>query len=576
MSLLAAIPPALPSLAAMPPALLPLAAAVVVAVAPRRLGHAAGIVAAAAVVPLALAAPPGTRLAGTLFGFDVIFFAVDGYSRIVGAVFGFVAAANVLYGYGVGSERATTATAVAYVGASLGAVFAGDWLTLVICWELMAAAATVLLWRSPAAARAGYRYALYHQLGGALLIAGVLAHYVAAGTFLYGGGIAAGLPRLLAALGVGVNVGVLGVHVWLIDAYPRPDVATSAVLCGFTTKVGVYALVRVFPGRNLALAYLGAAMLVFGVTMAILQTDLRRLLSYHIVSQVGYMVAGIGIATPLGYGGAMAHLANNVLYKTLLFMIGGAIVLGTGRESLKRLGGLDRSMPATAGAFAVAALAIAGIPGFAGFVSKGMIVDAADRAGLRTLWWLLLAGGVGTVVSFAKVGYYAFLRDAPDDLRVETVGRPTAGALAALALPCVAFGVAPDLLLGLVPTGAAEAKVFAGSQFPKVGAVTLAGLMGFLAIREPLSRVTPVPDLDAAYHPAGARLRDGVVRSLGTIGDAAAEFGTAIAERSWRVAGGGSTADRSGTDTVGRGLLLLTVAAALIVLVLGVAALALP
>ncbi|WP_276259757.1 proton-conducting transporter membrane subunit [Haloglomus litoreum] len=567
--------PAAP-LTALPPALLVLAAAVVVAVVPRRAGTAVGALAAAAVVPWVLTVPAGDHLRTTLFGFDAVLFAVDGTARVVALALGLVTTAGVLYAHDSGTTRRELATLLGYVGAGLGAVFAGDWLSLVVWWELLAVGGTLLLWRSPSAdgRAAGYRYAVYHQVGGALLVAGVLLHYTAAGSFLYEGGITAGLPRLLAVLGVGLNVGFIGLHVWLPDSYPRAGVAVSVVLCGVTTKVAVYALLRVVPGRSLALAWAGAAMLAVGVTLAVLQTETRRLLTYHIVSQVGYMVAGVGLASPLGTGGALAHLLNNVLYKSLLFMVAGVVLLRTGEERLKKLGGLGRAMPATAAAFTVAALAITGIPGFSGFVSKGMVIGAADAPGTRLLWWVLLVGGVGTVVSFTKFGYYAFVRSA-DHAAVEPDGTAAPGHLAAFAIvgvPCVVFGVAPELLLGLLPTGASSAKVFAVSQFEKAGATLLAGLVVFALVKRPLGRLPAAPDLDSLYHPAGARLRDGVARRTDEAAGWLLTRGERVVAALARVADGGrgpSSAARLGlpTDPFGRGVLLLAAVAAVAVAV---------
>ncbi|QSG13160.1 NADH:ubiquinone oxidoreductase subunit 4 (chain M) [Halapricum desulfuricans] len=546
-----------------PPALFLLVAAAVAAVVPRRTGHAAGVLAALGALVVALTTPLGTATDATLFGFPARPVAVDGFTRVVGGALAFIAAANTVYAYGSGADRRETAIALAYAGASLGAVFAGDWLTLVVCWELMAVAATLIVWRSTAG-RVGYRYAVYHQIGGALLIAGVVAHYAATGSFVYAEGIATGLPRLLAAAGVLVNVGMLGVHVWIVDTYPRPSVTASVVLCGLTTKVGVYTLVRVVPGRNVLLAYAGGAMLLFGVTMAILQTDLRRLLSYHIVSQVGYMVAGVGVASGLGYGGAMAHLANNVLYKTLLFMIAGVVLIETGTENLKKLGGLGRAMPATAAAFAVAALAISGIPGFSGFVSKGMVVDSVDAAGLDALWWMLLLGGVGTVISFAKIAYYAFVRADPygHDPGCATTAQITA--MGGIAAVVVGFGLFPDLLLDLLPAGGDAAKVFAASQFEKALGVATVGLVAFAGLRRPLKRVTAVPDLDRVYHPTGSILRDSVVRATTGVADALGQRRRSTGVAVLRAA----SVDAGRPASIGRSVLLLTLVAALVVVFL--------
>jgi multicomponent Na+:H+ antiporter subunit D len=556
-----------------PPALL-LVVAAVAALAGRRAVHVAGALAAALAVPWVLTVPAGDHLAARFLGFDVVLFAVDPVSRAVGGVLAFVAVANVAYAYGTGTSARQLATALVYVGAALGAVFAGDWLTLVVWWELLALAATALLWQSPGAVRAGYRYAVYHQLGGMALVAGVLLHYAGAGSFLFDAGLT-GLPGLLALLGVGLNVGFLGLHVWVVDAYPRPDVATTVILSGVTTKVGVYALVRVLPGQRLTVAYVGATMVLVGVTLAVLQTDVRRLLSYHIVSQVGYMVAAIGLATAAGRAGGLAHLVNNVVYKTLLFMVAGAVVVGTGRESLKKVGGLGRAMPRTTAAFAVAALAIAGIPGFSGYVSKGFVTAAAEAAGADPLWWALQVGAVGTVVSFVKFGYYAFFRDAPesasasDGAASSQVGPSVTVAYALLALPCVVFGLAPDALVGLLPAGASTATLFGASKLTAAAAITVAGVAAFALSRRPLSHVTPVPDLDALYHPVGRLMLDGgagvVSRVARTLDRGGARLvGTATAALSAPDALTGLGIRRA---TIGTGVFLLAVVTGVFLLV---------
>ena len=548
-----------------PASLALLAAALVAAVAPRRVGTGAGVLAGTAVAVWAVTTPAGGALGLSLWEFDLVPVAVDEITRPVAFVFGLVAAANALYASGSDVPRRELATHFTYMGVSLGAVLSGDWLTLIVHWELMAAAATVLVWRTAADRGPGYRYALYHQVGGALLIAGVVVHYVATGTFVYAAGVTAGLARLLAVLGVGVNVGFLGLHVWLPDAYPSPSVATSVVLCGFTTKVGVYTLLRVAPTGSRAVAYLGGGMLLFGVTMAILQTGMRKLLTYHIVSQVGYMVAGVGVASTLAVDGALSHLVNNVLYKSLLFMVAGVLVLRTGEERLEKLGGLGTEMPATAVAFLAAALAITGTPGFAGYVSKGLVTKATASAGLDVLWWVLLVGGVGTVVSFAKFGYYAFLRGG--SLSPPDASRGQAAAMALVAVPCVAFGLVPELEFALLPGGGGAFAPYTGSEATKALLTLAAGVAGFALVRGPLSAVAPVPDLGAVYHPAGAALRDGVVRVV--------TVASGTLDRAGRRSLGGLerilTATRFDADrpsSIGRGLLLVAVTAAIAVAVL--------
>ncbi|MHB9285728.1 Na(+)/H(+) antiporter subunit D [Halobacteriales archaeon Cl-PHB] len=504
-------------LTALPPAFVVLLAALLAVVLPRRLGHAVGVLATALVVPWAFLLPEGSLLAGQFLGFDAAFLYVDGFSRLMGIIFGLIGAVAVLYSAYTDASNVQTAYALSYVGTSLGAVFAGDWLTLLFFWELMALTSTLLVWDyGGKAVRAGFRYALLHGLGGSLLMAGILWHYAEVGSFLFTAsqGISPGVPQLLAALGIGVNVGFVGLHAWLPDTYPRPQVAASVFLCVYTTKTGVYGMYRAIPDGNLTIAYMGGAMAVFGVTYALFQNDMRRLLSYHIQSQVGYMIAGVGMGSALATAGGFAHVFNHILYKSLLFMTVGVVIWRTGEENLKYLGGLGRKMPITAIAFAIAALSIAGFPGFNGFVSKGMVTAAAHKNHLDALFWLLIIGGVGTFMSFIKLGYYVFLGSGYDG-EVADANRGQQVALLSVAGLCVLFGLYPQALFDILPLqGQYTPHPFTTSHLIEGFLIAAAGLVAFAAIKRPLEKAPTLPDVDAIYNPTtfyGAR---GLVRGV--------------------------------------------------------------
>jgi len=493
-------------LTALPPGILVLAAALVTGLAGRRLGHLVGGLATALVTVWVWVLPSGTHLAGTLFGFDAVFFQVDPFSRIVGLVFAFIATVAVAYSWATDASNRQTAYALTYVGSSLGAVFAGDWLTMVVWWELMAVTSTILVWDyGGKAVRAGFRYAVLHGIGGSLVLGAIAWHYATVGSFLFtaADGMVGTVPQVLAAVGIGVNVGFIGLHAWLPDTYPRPHIAASVFLCVYTTKTGVYAMYRAFPEGHLWIAYMGGAMAVFGAAAALLQNDMRRLLSYHIQSQVGYMVAGVGIGTALATAGAFGHVFNHILYKSLLFMTAGAVVYRTDEENLKHLGGLARKMPVTAIAFTIAALSIAGFPGFNGFVSKGMVIGAAHKKHLDALWYLLLLGGVGTFLSFIKFGYYAFLHGPyQGEGAVDPAPRSQQVAMCSVAVLLVFFGLVPNALFSILPLqGAYEFHTFTLGHVGEGVALAAAGVVGFVVLKKPLSKIGRVPDVDAGYNP---------------------------------------------------------------------------
>ncbi|WP_247004797.1 Na(+)/H(+) antiporter subunit D [Halosolutus gelatinilyticus] len=500
-----------------PPALL-LVAALLMLVLPRALGFAAGALSLFGVLAISLFVPAGEHATITFLGFsDVQLFFVDEFSRVVGAGLGFLGAFGVVYAYSSDASRGMTAIALAYMASCVAAVFAGDWLSLLFMWELMAVTSTVLVWHYGGdAVRAGFRYAIAHGIGGVLVMFAVVAHYVAVDSFVYGvgvsadnGGIGAGLPAVLAALGIGVNCAFIGLHTWLPDTYPRPHIAASVFLSVFTTKTSAYVLYRAFPEEGfLLLAYMGGAMAVYGATFALLQHDMRALLSYHIQAQVGYMVAGIGVGTTLATAGAMGHLLNNILFKSLLFMAVGVIIYRTGENDLYKLGGLWREMPLTAIGFALGALSITAMPGFNGYVSKGMILDAADPHSYgapeyQYLYYLLLLGAIGTLLSFIKLGYYAFLHGESD---VEVADAKTGQTVAMLAVggACLFLGVwwqgLVDFLPGIEGTHFYYGEGSEGHLHPyslghleETAMLLAVSLVGFAVIRKPLSKID-LPD----------------------------------------------------------------------------------
>jgi len=502
-----------------PPFVPVLVAALVLPFLGRRPGHAAGVIATGVIVPYVWLADGGVHLPVELFGFEAVLLNVDPFSTLMGVIFGFIGAVAVLYSYYTGAATIQTAFALSYVATSLGAVFAGDWLTLIFFWELMAITSTLLVWHHGGrAVRAGFRYALLHGIGGTLLLGAVIWHYAEVGSFLFSatdGGMAGDVAPVLAALGIGVNVGFVGLHAWLPDTYPRPHVAASVFLCVYTTKTGVYGMYRAFPEGQVAIAYMGGIMAVFGATYALFQNDMRRLLSYHIQSQVGYMVAGVGIGSTLAQSGAFAHVFNHILYKALLFMTAGVVIYRTGEESLKKLGGLGREMPVTAGAFTVAALSIAGFPLFNGFVSKGIVVSASHYdfpkgplavGGFTTLELLLLAGGIGTFLSFLKFGYYAFLHGEYGD-SVADASRGQSVAMITVAALCVLFGVYDAALFAILPFDVTSKAVvshvyvtYTVDHVLESLALATIAVVGFALVKRPLAALGRVPDVDDLYN----------------------------------------------------------------------------
>jgi len=433
----------------------------------------AGLIALGGIVLLDVLLLPGGYLSGAgssgvmqwnlpFMGYTLTLLRVDGLSYLTGVIFALITFFAILYAAAVAAPRLHL-FALLYAGSSLGLAFAGDWITVLFFWELMAVISTFLIWQEGGEAiRAGYRYLLFHGFGGALLAAGIALLFMGSGPAVVGPlTLIPNAPyqfwaSVLIVLGIGVNVAFIPLHTWLPDAYPRANFVASVFLSVYTTKAAVYLLARAQPGTEYV-AFMGGIMAVYGVAFAVIQNDMRRLLSYHIVSQVGYMVAGVGLIGwlgaaseigQLGLDGGMAHVFNHILYKALLFMAIGVIIWKTGENLLSRVGGLQKKMPVTAIAFWIAAFSISGVPLFNGFISKGMVMTAAEQSS-TWLWILLEIASFGTFVSFLKLGYFAFLR--PGDVKASDPPLlMQAGMLGAAAL-CVIIGVFPQLLYAILP-----------------------------------------------------------------------------------------------------------------------------
>ncbi len=336
---------------------------------------------------------PFEDLTFRFFNFTLTLGRVDRLAMPFAYVFSIVAIAmNV---YALNAKKYEKISAMMYFGSALGVVFAKDLFTFYVFWEIMAIASLFVIWShgTKKSLEAGFRYALWHLTGGAFLIAGIALYVVNTGSIEFSLFEKNGLPYYLLLLGVIINAAVPPLHAWLPDAYPEASVTGAIYLTAFTTKSAVYTLARGFAGEEI-LMYLGAIMAMYGVIFAVLENDGRRLLSYHIVSQVGYMVAGVGIGTALAINGAVSHAFTHILYKALLFMGMGAVIEVTGRSKFTELGGLYRYMPIAFYLYMVGAFSISAFPLFSGFVSKNMTVYASHE--IPIVWLLLEASSIGT------------------------------------------------------------------------------------------------------------------------------------------------------------------------------------
>ncbi len=385
-------------------------------------------------------------------GQELTFLRVDKLSLIFSYIFSLMALLGMIFALHVDDDTQHI-SALGYAGGALGVTFAGDLVALYLFWEFMAVTSALLVWlrREPEAERAAFRYFLVHVFGGLVLLAGILLHGHATGSFAFehfgeSGGIAWGL--ILTAFLLNAAVPPLGA--WLPDAYPQASVTGAVFMTAFTTKSAVYVLIRGFAGTDF-LIWLGAFMAIYGVVYAVLENDARRLLAYHIISQVGYMVCGVGIGTELAINGATAHAFAHILYKALLFMGAGAVIHMTGKNKLTEMGGLYKTMPITLGLYMIGACAISAVPLFSGFVSKSMVVSAAGEKELPWIFLTLTLASAGTFLHTGlKLPYYMFFGKDTGAKGAEPPKNMLA-AMALAAIACTVIGVAPNLLYDHLP-----------------------------------------------------------------------------------------------------------------------------
>lgn len=384
-------------------------------------------------------------------GFTLETLRYDEYSRIWSLIFIIAAFLNGLYGLHE-KDRVTDAAGLIYAGGALGAVFAGDLMTLFMFWELTAISSVFLIWsaRNKAATKAGLRYLAIHVLSGVLLIIGAIIHAGETGSWAFDH-IGLDSPGgFLIFLAFGIKCAFPFLHNWLQDAYPKATVVGTVILSAFTTKMAIYALARGFAGEE-SLIYIGAIMTVFPVFFAVVENDLRKVLSYSVNNQLGFMVVGIGIGSHLALNGTAAHAFADIIFKGLLFMSMGAVLHRVGTTKASELGGLFKSMPLTAFFCIIGAMTISAFPLFSAFVTKSMILAAVAEDGHWVVWIMLLFASAGVLEhSGIKIPYFAFFgHDSGRRVREAPVNMLMAMGLAALM--CVYLGINYGKLYDLLP-----------------------------------------------------------------------------------------------------------------------------
>jgi len=378
---------------------------------------------------------------------------VDKWSRAFGYIFTLNAFAAFLYGY---YEKSSTQffSALLYIGSSLMVVFAADLITLYFFWEAMAITSVYLILarKTQKSSQAAFRYVLVHVFGGLVLLAGIILtiHQTGSIAFVAFDPAQAGLGSWLIIAGFLLNAASLPFSSWLPDAYPESTVLGGVILSAYTSKTAVYTLIRGFPGWEI-LIVLGCIMTVYGIIYALLENDMRRILAYSIINQVGFMVCAVGIGTPLALNGAVAHAFCHIIYKALLWMSAGAVLYRTGKSKCTELGGLYNTMPWTLIFGAIGAMAISAVPLTSGFTSKTIIIAAAANQHLFWAWLILEVASAGVFLHAGiKFPYFVFFAK-DKGLRPPEAPKCMLAGMGLLSFLCIYLGMFPERLYNILP-----------------------------------------------------------------------------------------------------------------------------
>ncbi len=423
----------------------------------------------------------------------------DRMSRLFATIFSLMGFVGGIYAYKQ-ARLLELCAAYVYAGAAICAAMAGDLITLFAFWEVMAVGSTVVIWSagSQGAYRAGMRYVLIHLLGGVVLMAGIVAYVGATGSISFNAIDTSAPGAWLILAGFLVNAGAPPLSAWIGDAYPEASPSGTVFLSAFTTKTAVYVLMRGFPGAEI-LIFIGLYMIFYGIIYALLENDMRRILAYSIINQVGFMVTGIGIGTEMAINGTAAHAFAHIIYKALLLMAAGAVLYRTGTRKCNQLGGLFQSMPFTAACGIIGALAISAFPLTSGFISKSMINQAAADEHMLLAWLLLQAASAGVFLHAGiKFPWFVFFQkdsglrppEAPLNMRL---------AMGVFAGLCLLLGIFPAPLYAILPYAVDYVPYTGGHVVGQLQLLLFSGLAFFVLLPMMKRTLTISLDLDWFY-----------------------------------------------------------------------------
>lgn len=382
--------------------------------------------------------------------FELVIISIDKLSKLFSYIFLLILFCTSIFSLNQ-ENRTEIASAFIYVGSAISVVLSGDLITLFIFWEIMAIASTIVIWSgSKDSYYPGIRYLAVHLLGGSILLIGIIGYASSTGSVAFDLMRPENIFSYFVLVGFLINAGAPPFSSWIPDSYPSASWSGTVFLSAFTTKTAVYVLIRGYAGYEF-LIYIGVFMIFYGIIFAILENDMRRILSYSIVNQVGFMIVAIGIGTEIAINGASAHAFTHIIYKALLLMSAGSVFYITGKTKCTDLGGLYKTMPLTMICGIIGALSISAFPLTSGFISKSLTVQAAVYEDLKILWLLLTMASAGVFLHAGiKFPWFVFFQK---DAKLKASDPPNNMKLAMIILSflCIFIGVFPGLLYSILP-----------------------------------------------------------------------------------------------------------------------------
>lgn len=439
-------------------------------------------------------APLGYVVTLPFLGFELEPIKITTTGRLFTTVFSLMALVGGIYAYRT-ANTLELSSAFVYAGSAIGVTLSGDLITLFIFWELMAIGSTLVIWaaKHEGAYRASIRYLMVHLFGGLLLMAGIAGHVVETGSISFEALSLDSISQYLILAGFLVNAGAPPLSAWIADAYPEASPSGSVFLSAFTTKTAVFTLLIAFPGTWLLIP-IGIYMIFYGIIYALLENDMRRILAYSIVNQVGFMVTGIGLGTEMALNGAAAHAFVHIIYKALLLMSAGAVLYRTGKRRCTDLGGLFQTMPWTAVLGIIGALAISSFPFTSGFVTKSMIAQSAADQYLPMIWFALAAASAGVFLHAGiKFPWFVFFQK-DSGMRPPEAPSNMLLAMTVFAIFCVGIGIYPEPLYAMLPYAATYEPYTAAHLVAQFQLLLFAGLAFFVML--PMMKRTLTISLD--------------------------------------------------------------------------------